>query len=385
MNRIDQLTQQLCPDGVPYRPLSEIGETVSGLTGKSKADFSDGNARYVSYMNAFSNLSVDQKAADFVKIKHGERQNKLRRGDIIFTGSSESREEVGMSSVVVEDPIDPLYLNSFCFAVRFGDAALFDPEFSKHLFRSKPIRKAIEGSASGVTRINVSKQRFMKVRVPCPPLELQQEIAGILDTFSKLEARRVQYTFYRDQLLKLSIETPRRQLGDIALIGTGSHDTKDAIADGEYVFYARGREPLRLDSYDYDEQAIITAGDGVGVGKVFHFASGKYALHQRAYRIVPGECIDARFLYHYLVNNFGQYLQQISVHASVTSLRRPMFMKFPVAVPSLDEQRRIAVILDGFDTLATDLSIGLPAELNARRQQYEHYRDRLLTFQEATV
>ena len=227
-----------------------------------------------------------------------------------------------------------------------------------------------------------------------PPLEVQREIAGILDKFSQLkaemeaqleaelEARRRQYDYYRSNILTFDDDVERVFLGDVATIGTGSHDTKDAVADGEYVFYARGREPFRLDSFDFDETAIITAGDGVGVGKVFHFASGRYALHQRAYRIVPGEQIDARYLYHYLVADFTRYLERTSVHASVTSLRRPMFLRYPVALPSFEEQRRISSILDKFDALSTDLSIGLPAEISARRKQYEHFRDKLLTFEE---
>lgn len=171
-------------------------------------------------------------------------------------------------------------------------------------------------------------------------------------------------------------------MGELATIGTGSHDTKDAIPGGKYVFYARGKDPLRLDSFDFDEQAIITAGDGVGVGKVFHFADGKFALHQRAYRIVPNKEVDVRYLYHYLVLDFPRYLEQASVHSSVTSLRRPMFVQYKIAVPPLEDQQRIAALLDQFDVLVSDLSIGLPAELNARRKQYEYYRDRLLTFDE---
>ena len=173
-------------------------------------------------------------------------------------------------------------------------------------------------------------------------------------------------------------------LGEIATIGTGSRNTNEAIEDGSYPFFVRSQEPLALDQFEFDETAIITAGDGVGVGKVFHFVDGKYALHQRAYRIhVTSRKMNAKFLFHFIRNDFARYLETTSVHASVTSLRMPMFQKYPVPVPPLEEQERIVAILDTFDTLVNDLSSGLPAEIRARRQQYEHYRDRLLTFQEA--
>ena len=136
-----------------------------------------------------------------------------------------------------------------------------------------------------------------------------------------------------------------------------------------------------IDEYEFDDTAIITAGDGVGVGKVFHYVSGKYALHQRAYRIVAeSERINSKYLFHYIKCHFAHYLKRTSVHASVTSLRMPMFQKYPVPVPSLAEQARIVTILDKFDTLTTSLAEGLPREIELRQQQYEYYRDLLLNF-----
>ncbi|MEK8098647.1 restriction endonuclease subunit S [Morganella morganii] len=177
-------------------------------------------------------------------------------------------------------------------------------------------------------------------------------------------------------------------LGLIAEIGTGNHDTKDAIAEGKYIFYARGRDPLRLNEFDFDETAIITAGDGVGVGKVFHYAQGKYALHQRAYRIVSSESLNSRYLYHYIVGNFGSYVTKASVHASVTSLRKPMFLNFKIPIPcpsvpekSLAIQSEIVRILDTFTTLTAELT----AELTARKKQYSYYRDQLLSFDDGEV
>lgn len=244
-------------------------------------------------------------------------------------------------------------------------------------------------------RSKLTKGEMVKIPLPIPclhnpkkSLEIQAEIVRILDAFTamtaeltaELNTRQKQYNYYRDKLIRTAEGTRGVKLGDIATIGTGKHDTKDAIVDGEYIFYARGREPLRLNTFDFDETAIITAGDGVGVGKVFHFARGKYALHQRAYRVVPKEGVNARFVYHYLMSDFARYLERTSVHASVTSLRRPMFLNYPLLLPSIEEQNRIVAILDKFDTLTNSITEGLPREIELRQKQYEYYRDLLLSF-----
>ena len=170
-------------------------------------------------------------------------------------------------------------------------------------------------------------------------------------------------------------------LGKIAEIGTGSSNTNEASEDGAYPFYVRSQEPLRKDSYEYDETAIITAGDGVGVGKVFHYVEGKYALHQRAYRIhinVPD--VLPKYCFYYMKNSFLPYIQKNMYQGSVSSIRRPMLIEFPVPVPSIDVQERLVDVLDNFEAICSDLNIGLPAEIEARQKQYEYYRDKLLTF-----
>ena len=184
---------------------------------------------------------------------------------------------------------------------------------------------------------------------------------------------------YLDILLQ-GAEVEWKTLGEVAEIGTGSHNTQDAVDYGIYTFYARGITPLKLNSYDFDETAIITAGDGVGVGKVFHWAVGKYALHQRAYRIVPNSVVNSRYVYHYIITKFYDYILKTSVNSSVTSMRKPMFLNFPIPIPSLEEQERIVSILDKFDTLTTSITEGLPKEIELRKKQYEYYRDMLLSF-----
>lgn len=196
-----------------WMSLAEIGTIFGGLTGKSKSDFTDGNARFVSYVNVFNNIAVDLTADNFVKIGTTERQRTLQRGDIIFTGSSETPNEVAMSSVIAADIHEPLYLNSFCIGFRCNDSNLLDPEFAKHLFRSSEIRKQLIRTASGVTRFNVSKARLAKVEIPVPERYEQARIAGILNRFdalvndlssglpAEIQARHQQYAHYRERLL----------------------------------------------------------------------------------------------------------------------------------------------------------------------------------------
>jgi type I restriction enzyme S subunit len=208
VNNIEDLMKRLCPNGVRTASLGDLGVIFGGLTGKSKADFSGGNARFVSYVNVFNNIAVDLGADDFVHIEPGERQRTLARGDIVFTGSSETPDEVGMSSVVTSEVDEPLYLNSFCIGFRLNDPSLLDPDFAKYLFRSTGMRQQIVRTASGVTRFNVSKARLAKIVIPLPPVEVQREVSRTLDLFTslqveletELEARRRQYEYYRDKL-----------------------------------------------------------------------------------------------------------------------------------------------------------------------------------------
>ena len=100
MTKLNELIQQLCPDGVEYKTLGELGKFFGGLTGKSKDDFTDGNAKFITYKNVYANPSLQIDVEDRVKIADGERQRTLQYGDVIFTGSSETPDECGISSVV---------------------------------------------------------------------------------------------------------------------------------------------------------------------------------------------------------------------------------------------------------------------------------------------
>ena len=173
------------------------------------------------------------------------------------------------------------------------------------------------------------------------------------------------------------------KLGEIAEIGTGSCNTEEQLAEGKYPFFVRSQEVRWKNEYQFDEKAIITSGDGVGVGKIFHYYEGKYALHQRAYRIhIVEENILPKYIFYYMKSFFLRYIERNAFQSSVTSIRRPMLLDFTIPLPPLAEQERIVAILDRFDSLCNSLTEGLPAEIALRKKQYEYYRDKLLDFKE---
>lgn len=165
-----------------------------------------------------------------------------------------------------------------------------------------------------------------------------------------------------------------KKLGEIAEIGTGSNNREDACENGCYPFYVRSKDVLRIDSYLYDEEAILIPGEG-GIGDIFHYVNGKYGLHQRTYRVHPvTDEVKGRFIYYYLFANFKTYINTKSYKSTAASIRKPMLLDFRIPIPSLSEQTRIVGILDTF-TSAID---NLKEQIAQRRKQYEFYRDQLL-------
>jgi type I restriction enzyme, S subunit len=404
----------LCPDGVKHVPLGEVGTTFGGLTGKSKVDFSGGNMRFISYMNIFGNIAVDTSADDFVTVKSGERQRTLRKGDVLFTGSSESADEVAMSAVVTVDVDEPLYLNSFSIGYRFNEPENFDPDFTKHLFRSSPLRSQLLATASGVTRFNVSKSRLARVKIPVLPIEIQREIATILDTMqnlkleldAELECRHRQYAYYRRTIVR-TLDCPTEPLGDLGRWQGGltpSKSNSDFWSDGEIPWLAsmdvaesgitriRGRvtlaaiEQTSLRVVPAPSVAVVMRSNILRKRLPIGLVRVDTTVNQDVRALVPRSGVDAEYL-DQVLRAFSEEIRSTCVRTdgSMAAVDSKRFFAFEVPLPLFDEQRRIAHQLRSFDTLVNDSNIGLPAEVRARRQQYEHYRDKLLTFEEAVV
>ena len=168
-------------DDWEMRKLGELGNTYSGLSGKTKGDFGHGKAQFVTYMNVFSNPIAKKEMVEPIEID--ETQHKVLYGDVLFTTSSETPEEVGMSSVWLENTCNT-YLNSFCFGYR--PTSKIDSHFIAYVLRSDSIRKKIIFLAQGISRYNISKNKMMEIQIPIPKLSEQVKLGKYFTKFDNL-------------------------------------------------------------------------------------------------------------------------------------------------------------------------------------------------------
>ena len=168
---IVQLTPPFYTFSWEQRKLGDVGETYTGLSGKTKADFGHGQARFVTYMNVFSNPISNPEMTEPIEID--PKQNEVEVGDVFFTTSSETPEEVGMSSVLLEKR-GKIYLNSFCFG--FRPTEKIDSYYLAYMLRSESAREKIILLAQGISRYNISKNKVMEIAVSLPSLDEQKLI-----------------------------------------------------------------------------------------------------------------------------------------------------------------------------------------------------------------
>ena len=389
-----------------HKKLGDLGYSFSGLSGKTIDDFGEGKP-FIPYMNIFTNGKIDPNKLEYVRVADNEHQNKVEKGDWFFTTSSETPEEVGMTSVLVED-IGEAYLNSFCFGFRLYDKSEIDSEFASYLFRSEELRKKISLFAQGSTRYNLPKQQmFDKLYISYPKaLSAQRRIAAILASADKViaatqktiakykqikqgmmeELFNEQCTIFaqterssqihlddaevqpkitqkRSGCVMNNVQWRKVRLGEVGEIVTGSTPatTKAEYWDGEYNFYSPA---------DFGENAYCTKTDrtitaaGMKTGRsvpansimVACIASiGKIAINrtegitnQQINTIIPNDNYNFIFLY-YLLSLNVEKIKGKAAQTTIPIINKEDFSNLEFSVPNLSEQRRIAATLSGID------------------------------------
>ncbi len=431
MTHIEQMIQDMCPNGVEWKTFDELGVFYGGLSGKTKDDFKDGNEKFITYLNIASNPALCLDIDETVKIGPNEKQNIVQYGDALFTGSSETPDECAMSSVVTDYPQEKLYLNSFCFGFRFNSLEGICPAFYKHYFRSDHFRKAVRRTANGTTRFNVSKKEFGKLAIPLPPIEIQKKIVECLDKFSALAAelqaelhlRRKQYEYYRTQLLTPHSDCnsadktddaqcewiPLKELIVSLKTGLNPRSNFQLNTPESTIPYITGKDiygniinvTSLTDLIDTKARDLINkraclegnillfASTGTGtVGRMAYIEdyNNDWAMSETLYAIKTKETLQPRYLMHCLYSPIcrSQFDGKIS-RGSVPHLKVVDLLNVKIPLLPLNEQARIVNILDKFDKLTTSLEEGIPAEQIRQQRRYEYYRDLLLTFDRKAV
>lgn len=386
--------------------LKDIGTFYSGLSGKSKKDFSDGNALLATYRNIFNNPVLNLDIKDTVVIGNGEKQNEVMYGDILFTGSSETPEEAGMSSVVMSEPKEKIYLNSFCFGFRLNNIIEVLPSYMGHLLRSEPVRKAISKTAFGVTRFNINKNFLSEIEIPLPPLTIQREIVSVLDSFTTLidkmkqevELRKKQMEYYREKLLLFDEQESGfvkiKDLFDTKNGYTPSTKNPDYWTDKGIPWVKM--EDIRENGTVLSDSAKHITMSAVMGSKLFNANSiilatsatiGVHALvtvphlsNQRFTNIYPKKeyqkKIDMKYAYYYFFK-IDRWCKEHVTLGKFAGVNMSDFYDYVFPIPSISTQRSIVSTLDSFEQYISKLE----RLITLREKQYAYYREKLLTFE----
>ncbi len=398
MSRIDELIAELCPDGVEFKEIQELFVTKNGYTPSTtnKAYWTDGTVPWFRMEDIRENgrilkTSLQQITPEAVK------GGRLFPADSIIVATSAT---IGEHALITVPHLSNQRFTSL--ALKPGFAERLDMKFV--FYYCFVLDNWCRNNTTTSSFASVDMTGFKKFRFPIPPLEIQREIVKVLDTFTQLEARRRQYQYYRDALLSFDDQDVHwTTMAEVGEFFRGRRFTKDdLVTDGlpciHYgeIYTQYGISTMSTVSQVRSDMAstlrFARTGDlviaGVGetvedVGKaVAWLGDGEVAIHDDcfAYR----HSVNPKFVsYYFQTSIFHAEKSRFVARAKVKRLSAESLGKLSIPVPPLEEQQRIVAILDQFDALVNDLSSGLPAEIAARRQQYEYYRDRLLSFKEA--
>ncbi|MCM1443527.1 MAG: restriction endonuclease subunit S [Paludibacter sp.] len=388
MNKIQQLLATLCPNGVEYKPLGEVCEFKRGNSiTEATAVCGDipviaGGQQPAYYHNVFN--------------RNGET--------IVISGS-------GAYAGFVSYWTQPIFVSD-AFSIAAKDNCMIPKYLYYYL---KHIQNAIHATKRGSGTPHVRPASIADFPIPVPPLVIQEEIVKILDKFSllsaeleaELESRKKQYDYYRNRLLSFdssSLPTNLRntseneakiekgyypfsitwkKLGEVATLSRGRVISKNDLCEheGQFPVYssqtANDGEFGKINTYDYDGEYLTWTTDGAYAGTVFR-RYGKFSITNVCGLIdITDATLNKDFLYYWLNMKAKEYVYQGMGNPKLMSNQ---MVNMPIPIPPIEVQNEIVRVLDKFETLVTDLSAGLPAEIALVQQQYEYYRNKLLTF-----
>ncbi len=393
MHKIEHLLQTLAPKGVEFRKLGEVCEILDNQRipiAKNKR-----NPGIYPYYGA-------NGIQDYI-------DSYIFDGDFVLVGEDGSVINKD-NTPVVNWASGKIWVNNHAHVLQTKNE--LELKFLYFYLQTIDVSYCVAG-----TPPKINQENLKKITIPIPPLEIQQEIVKILDAFTELntelKARKKQYQYYQNMLLdfkdanqnhkdaKMSAKTyPKRlksllqtlapkgvefrKLGEVCEIIRGKRVTKKEILDkGKYPVVSGGIGFMGyLNEYNREENTITIAQ--YGTAGFVNWQNQKFWANDVCFSVIPKETLINRYLY-YVLTNMQNYLYSISNRSAIPySISSNNIMQITIPIPPLEIQQEIVKILDQFSILTTDLLAGIPAEIEARKKQYEYYREKLLVFKPLT-
>ena len=407
MTKLQHLIDTLCPHGVPFKPLAEIGTFIRG-NGLQKKDFTDSGVGCIHYGQIYTHYGTfASKTISFVSEETANNCRKAMPGDLVIAATSENVDDVCKCVAWLGD--EEVAISSDAFVFRHN----LNPKYVAYYFQSDCFQKQKLPFVTGTKVMRVSSENLAKIIIPIPPMPVQEEIVRILDRFAdysaqlqaelqaELQARKAQYEFYRNHLLAFNDDQiPFKPLGEVFELRNGYTPSKNnpEFWEGGTIPWFRMediRENGRIlsDAIQHITPAAIK-GKGLFEANSFILATtatiGEHALliadslaNQRftnlKVRKSLANLLKTKFIYYYMfiVDEFCKNNTNVSGFASVDMDK---LKRMPIPIPPIPVQEEIVAILDRFEALVNDLCSGLPAEIEAVNARYEFYRNHLLSF-----
>lgn len=373
MSKLEELIQQYCPDGVEWKPLGEATIMKRG-TSATKGIMQEGDIPVI---------SGGRQPAFYCNVSN-------RTGEVITVAGS------GAGAGYVQYWNEPIFV---CDAFSIQGNETLKTKYVYYILTNIQEKIYSTKKGGGVPHVHISS--IDKFEIPVPPLPVQEEIVRILDAFTELQAelqkRLQQYNYYRDNLLSFEGRTDVqwKKLNEVATVYDGTHQTP-AYKESGIPFISvenigniyNSRKYISREDFDKYKikprmgDVFMTRIGSIGVCAVFE-KQADIAYYVSLALIRPNQdAVNSRYLKHIIESLTGckELKKRTLVNAVPIKVNKDDIGKIVLPFPSLAEQQKIVSILDRFDSLTNDLTEGLPAEIEKRRQQYEYYRDKLLTF-----
>lgn len=397
MEDLQSMINRLCPDGVEYKPLSEVGTFTRGRR-FVRADIVNEGYPCIHYGDLYTYYGLSAtETRTFISPELASKLRFAEKNDVIIVGAGENDEDIGIGLAWLGDSSPAVH--DACYIFKHHE----NPKYISYFLRSHDYHQQIKKSVSSGKICSISADGIGKAIMPVPPVDIQNRIVDILDSFidyteklkaelsAELEARQKQYEFYRDKLL--SFNNINGGGYDIAInwiplkmccaINKGDYLTKKDAHVGTVPVILGGQQPAYyIDRANHSGDAIVVSRSGASAGFVSWWHEPIFVTD--GFLIEPCESLRHRFVYHYLKSIQAQ-LNASKRGSGVPHITSEMLSNVPIPVIPLSLQDRITTLLDTLNELSTKLVQELHTEIQARQQQYEYYRDKLLTFKRKAV